>query len=811
MSIHDPDSAERPTPTGARSLRRFLAELKRRHVFRAAAVYGAVGFTAIEVTEAIFPHLGIPDRAITLVVWLVLFGFPLALVLAWAYESAPEGGIRRTPEVDPADLDAIVALPASRRWPIGLAGAAGGALLVAGAWLALDVSRAPADDVALSILRPGPDAKPGVAVLPFRTNGEEIAYLGEGMVDLLSANLDGIPGLRKIDPATVMAVSNRLRDDEPDRARGAGLDVTLAARTGAAYAIGGSATRVGPSTVNLVAQVYDVSTGRTRGPSVEATGPVDRPDRLADELTVALVRQGGLPVDGDVPLTNLASAMTDSPEALHHYLEGEAHYRRGQYGEAIASYQRALEFDADFGRVFYRLGSALGWEGEFGLAAEYEERARAAAGRLPRRDSLLASAPSLFTSLDRVAYFERFTAEFPDDADGWTQLGESILHRHGGSFLPTSRFVEVFDHAVQLAPHYDETYSHLFEDAFARLDSARVYALLDRYEAANPEGRGAPYRILADRRWGDYAQREKAMAAMDAIEGELPDFVWITSAVSERWTEREERESLPVIREARSWEASMELWRVLQRRAFRGEPDALEPTFRAAFANDSLRAVAAGHVVALHLAGLTDSTGLGRAREILAEVPMVSTGYLLNHFWLGALAVAEEDWAEAARQASRADSVADAMERYGSDLVAKRAVEKRYAIYGVALREFLQVMRGDDAHLPTFEDALAGVPLSSFQSEFPIYHMKYEVGKLLLEQGDLARAERYFRSLDPYATLHYVPAQYQLGRVYEAMGEPAKAREHYLIVWNWWRDADPYLQPWRNDVEEALRRLSPDA
>ena len=96
MSMDDRDSGEHPTATSSPSIRRFFAELKRRHVFRAAAVYGAIGFTVIEVTEAIVPHLGIPERAITLVVWLVLFGYPLALVLAWAFESASDGGVRRT-------------------------------------------------------------------------------------------------------------------------------------------------------------------------------------------------------------------------------------------------------------------------------------------------------------------------------------------------------------------------------------------------------------------------------------------------------------------------------------------------------------------------------------------------------------------------------------------------------------------------------------------------------------------------------------------------------------------------------------------
>ena len=790
---------------------RFFAELKRRHVFRAAAVYGAIGFTVIEVTQAIFPHLGIPERAVTLVVWLVLFGFPLALVLAWAFEAAPDGGVRRTPAAGPADLDAIVALPASRRWPIGLAGAAGGALLVAGAWLALDVSGGLREDTALPLLLPGAEAEPGVAVLPFRTNGTEIEYLGEGMVDLLSSHLDGIPGLRKIDPTTVMAVSNRQRDGDAEGTLRAGINRSLAARMGAAYAIGGSATQVGPNRLNLVAQVYDVSTGKSRGPSVEATVDMERPDLHHEQLMVSLVRQGGLPVDGSAQLTNLASAMTDSPEALRSFLEGEAHYRRGQYREAIVSYQRALEFDADFARVFYRLASALGWEEEYGLSGEYLDRARAVAHLLPRRDSLLLSAPSLFTSVNRVEYFERFTAEFPDDADGWTELGESIFHRHGGSFLPTSRYVDVFDHAAQLAPHYYETYFHLLEDAFARLDSARVDMLLERYEAANPDGIGAEYRLLADLRWGTPARRDSAMAALDSIEGELPDEVWITSAVSERWTEREEQESLPVIREAHNWLAGMELWRYMQRRAFRGELEAMEPAFQAALANDSVRAVAAGHVVALHLAGLRDSTGFGQARDILSSVPMISTGFLLNHFWLGALAVAEEDWAEASREAARTDSVAEAMESNGSDRAAGLAAERRYALYGEALREFIRVMRGDDSRLQAFEQALAGIPLSSFHAEFPVYHMKYEVGRRLIERGDIVRAQRYLRSLDPYAHIHYVPAQIQLGRIYEAMGEPEKARDHYLIALNWWRDADPYVQLWRTEVEEAVRRLSPDA
>lgn len=794
---NDPRTDPLPTP-----IVRFLAELKRRHVFRVAAVYGAIGFAVIEVAQAIFPHVGLPEWAITLVVWLVLLGFPLGLVLAWAFETSPDGGIRRTREVEPAVLDAIAAEPARRRWPIGLAGAAGGALLVAAAWLALNATGVGREDaVSLPPLAPG--TNPGVAVLPFRTNGDQIAYLGEGIVDLLSTNLDGMPGLRMIDPAAVIAVSNRHRSGE-DGALPAGFDRSIAVEMGANYAISGSAVQAGSNTVNLVAQAHDVSSGEPLGPSVEVTGTLDRPDRLVDQLSVALIQQGALPVDGTISLTSLSSAMTESPDALRYYLEGEAHYRRGRYGDAITSYQRALEYDSAFARVLYRLTSAYGWDEKYSLAKEYLARAREVAHRLPRRDSLLVSAPSALSEVGRIEYFERFTSEFPDDVDGWTELGESIFHRHGGSFLPTSRYVEVFDHAVEIAPHYDESYSHLFEDAFARLDSVRVYALIDRYEAANPEGVAANIRLIADLRWGTAAVKARAAAAFASIEGELPDDVWTVSAASGRWTEREEQEALPVIRDARNWHAAMELWRVLQRRAFRGELQALEPVFQVAFANDSARAVAAGHVVALHLAGLTDSSGIGHARDVLASSPMVFTGFVMNHFWLGALAVGAEDWDEAAREAARIDSAAVAM------AVTDSAIGARVGRFAEAFIEFTRIMRGDDSRLPAFEQVLSNIVLASFHSEFPVYHMKYEVGRRLIERGDFARAERYFRSFDPYAVMHYVPAQYQLGRVYEAMGEPEKAREHYLIFIRWWDDPDPYLVTWRRDAEAALLRLAGD-
>ncbi|MCZ6536638.1 MAG: adenylyl cyclase, partial [Gammaproteobacteria bacterium] len=74
-------------------------ELKRRNVFRVAAAYAVVAWLLIEVTATVFPIIKLPDWSVTLVAAFILIGFPLALILAWAFEITPEG-IKLEKDVD---------------------------------------------------------------------------------------------------------------------------------------------------------------------------------------------------------------------------------------------------------------------------------------------------------------------------------------------------------------------------------------------------------------------------------------------------------------------------------------------------------------------------------------------------------------------------------------------------------------------------------------------------------------------------------------------------------------------------------------
>jgi len=76
----------------------FFAELKRRNVYKVAVAYAVVSWLLIQVATQVFPFFEIPNWAVRLVVLLLILGFPVALILSWAFELTPEG-IKRESEI----------------------------------------------------------------------------------------------------------------------------------------------------------------------------------------------------------------------------------------------------------------------------------------------------------------------------------------------------------------------------------------------------------------------------------------------------------------------------------------------------------------------------------------------------------------------------------------------------------------------------------------------------------------------------------------------------------------------------------------
>ena len=91
----------------------FFCELRRRKVYRGAAGYAVVAWLIIQVVATVFPVLGLPTWSLRFIVLMVLAGFPMALMLAWAFDMGP-AGVKKTID-DPVDPECPPAFWPRRR------------------------------------------------------------------------------------------------------------------------------------------------------------------------------------------------------------------------------------------------------------------------------------------------------------------------------------------------------------------------------------------------------------------------------------------------------------------------------------------------------------------------------------------------------------------------------------------------------------------------------------------------------------------------------------------------------------------------
>lgn len=167
-------------------LGRFLAELKRRRVYQVGVVYAAAAFVAAQAADIFLPRLGLPDWTVTAVVVLAVAGFPVALLLGWAFDITPTG-VQRT------DV-ATEGAPPPGTWRVASATVVATLVLVGGGWWLSSLT-----------LRPSP-AILSIAVLPFEnhTGDAEQEYLVEGMHEALTAELYRVSALNVISRTSAM-------------------------------------------------------------------------------------------------------------------------------------------------------------------------------------------------------------------------------------------------------------------------------------------------------------------------------------------------------------------------------------------------------------------------------------------------------------------------------------------------------------------------------------------------------------------------------------------------------------------------------
>jgi TolB-like protein/Flp pilus assembly protein TadD len=399
----------------------FFAELKRRNVYKVAVAYAVVGWVIAQIATQVFPFLEIPNWVVRLVIVLIAIGFPIALVIAWAFEATPEG-IKRTEDVDVA---ASARQPPKHAWIfvviIGAALSVG--LFFIGRYTAGNRSGASSTELRAK----------SIAVLPFDnlSRDPDNAFFAEGVQDEILTRLAKVADLKVIARTSTQKFKSS-PENLPD----------IAKQLGALNILEGSVQKVNDqvrvnvqlinalTNAHLWAEIYDRKL--TDIFAVES----DIAKTIADTLQVKLT---------GLEKTAISKEPTADTEAYELYHKGRSLWgkRTGDnIPKAIEFFQQAISRDPNYALAYAGLSSAYILSPFYAGANRLEMAAKAkeAALKALRLDPNLAEAHA---ALGKVLFFgeidlagaareyKRAIELKPNDADAHHWYGNDALAAFG--------------------------------------------------------------------------------------------------------------------------------------------------------------------------------------------------------------------------------------------------------------------------------------------------------------------------------------------------------------------------------------------
>ena len=414
----------------------FFAELKRRNVYKVAIAYGVVAWLLIQIATQVFPFFEIPNWVVRLVVLVIIIGFPVALIIAWAFELTPEG-LKRT---ETADAEHSAGRSRKRTWiyVVIIAGAISIGLFFLGRYTSSKQNA--------GTELPGKS----IAVLPFDnlSRNPDNAYFAEGVQDEILTRLAKVADLK-----VISRTSTQKYKSAPDNLR------DIAKELGVSNILEGSVQKAADQvrvTVQLInatndahlwAETYDRKL--TDIFTVESEIAKTIADTLRAKLTGSEERM-------------MSKKPTANPEAYEFYLKGRFFWNKRtgvDLRKAIDYFNQAVAKDPSYALAYAGLADAYVLLSGFGAASPKDSlpQAKAAAEKALELDSTLGEAhASLAQAL--LAYdfdFAGANREFqhaielnPNYATAHHWYGESVL-------APLSQFEDAIaqlKRALQLDP-----------------------------------------------------------------------------------------------------------------------------------------------------------------------------------------------------------------------------------------------------------------------------------------------------------------------------------------------------------------------
>ena len=335
------------------NFRNFFVELKRRNVYKVAIAYAVIAWLLMQIATQVFPFLEIPNWAIRLVIMLLALGFPIALIIAWAFELTPEG-LKRT-EV----ADREPAKPSRNKawiYVVIIAAALSVGLFFVGRYSAPNramISGLPQESI---------------AVLPFdnQNRDQNADYLSDGIPESIINSLSQLPQLRVMARSTVFSYKGK--DVDP---RKVGNDLGVRA------VLMGRLIQQGDN-LTIRTELVNVADG-TEIWGQQYSRKVADVFAVQEEIAKEISEKLSLKLSG-AEKQQLARRPTENLRAFQYYMQGRAVAQRRIREDlltAIRYYEKALEEDRNYALAYAGLADAYGNLGVYGYTAPIDGRRKA--------------------------------------------------------------------------------------------------------------------------------------------------------------------------------------------------------------------------------------------------------------------------------------------------------------------------------------------------------------------------------------------------------------------------------------------------
>ncbi|MDX2427772.1 MAG: tetratricopeptide repeat protein [Xanthomonadales bacterium] len=329
----------------------FFKELKRRNVFRVGIAYTVATWLLIQVTDTVFPRIGLPESAVTLVIALLVIGFIPALIFAWAFEMTPDG-IKREKDVDRTKSTMSNTGRKLDRMIIGILTVTVGYLLIDKLVLQppepvpVEITRAEATGTEAPV-----ETNPSIAVLPFINMSADVEneYFSDGISEELLNVLVKVSTLHVASRTSSFAYKGK---DLPISQIANELRVT--------NVLEGSVRKAG-NRVRITAQLIDAQSDRhiwSETYERELVDIFDIQEEISNNIVAAL--KVVLNVDETAALER-AQHPTANAEAYEIYLQGRYAWRQRHKENILKSielFEQAIAMDPTFARAYEALASA---------------------------------------------------------------------------------------------------------------------------------------------------------------------------------------------------------------------------------------------------------------------------------------------------------------------------------------------------------------------------------------------------------------------------------------------------------------------